>query len=337
MLDIKEIFNNMKKREVPKITFESKYMEEWVSRWLLGRVAKTSEVSEKFGVILMRLGFSSEDEIILCNYNEELSTFQYIVNGKGPYYGDSISLYDYFSEENPEIYISRGSTRYQYECFRDANGEIIPNFTLVSYDVQFSNDILYHRILSLENACYVIKSGAYSLEFLIGKPLNLENKGAFKLVNEDKLVEYLSSLVFPIKIDEVYKRICDISLGDISKYPLLSIEVTKYNLNVSGSVITDLILLRDGELVRFGMTKDEKTIIVDANGSWEYDTLESTVSFSVTDTDDNIGLNLRAKTKGNIDDYTTDSAYNDMTTARKEVDLVRRKVSETFNWRKRNR
>ena len=40
----------------------------------------------------------------------------------------------------------------------------------------------------------------------------------------------MCSLTFPVKIDEVYKKICDISLGDTSEYSYVSLKVTKYDL-----------------------------------------------------------------------------------------------------------
>ena len=60
--------------------------------------------------------------------------------------------------------------------------------------------------------------------------------GVYRIKNEKELISYLTSLTFPVEIDLVYKKICEISLGDINIYPEFCLKVTKYDTlkNIEG-------------------------------------------------------------------------------------------------------
>lgn len=156
--------------------------------------------------------------------------------------------------------------------------------------------------------------------------------------NEKQLVDYITDLTFPISIEEVYKKIEEISLGpDISQYPFIHLLI-KNRENA-----TDRIELENGKCSKFMKTKNGKSISIDENGSWAYkldtgvlsedilddnaqkDTLSSTplnqptIKFTMSGMGDRISYEVQADSSSELDNYAKDLASYDIAVAKEEV------------------
>lgn len=88
-----------------------------------------------------------------------------------------------------------------------------------------------------------------------------DSKEDIILENEKELREYLSKLEFPIKIEEVYKKICCISLKNINDY---------YKINIcflNKHIVLEEISLENGKLQLLRVTRDGKEINVDKDNN----------------------------------------------------------------------
>ena len=106
---------------------------------------------------------------------------------------------------------------------------------------------------------YVI-NGGYSFRLEIVN----DSKEDIVLENENELREYLSKLEFPIKIEEVYKKICCISLKNIEDY--YKIKLCFFDKHL----LLEEISLENGKLKFFQVIRDSKVINIDENNEFSY-------------------------------------------------------------------
>ena len=144
----------------------------------------------------------------------------------------------------------------------------------------------------------------------------------YKLDNEDKLRDYLMSLKFPIRIDEVYKKIQRDFLGDISKYPTIKLECMTFDHCNGIDVVSDKILITDGEWKNFGMTRGKKTIMLEHTGEWSYKLLDSNmdVKLSMNIEEDDVSYKIHGQSKEELDKYFNEYVKKDIEDANIEVD-----------------
>lgn len=88
----------------------------------------------------------------------------------------------------------------------------------------------------------------------------------FRMKNEEQLQQYLLGLSFPLKIDEVYKKIVEISIDSINEYPNFNLKVER-KLDEKKQKTTGRISLNYGQLKIFTMTIEGKTISIDSDGN----------------------------------------------------------------------
>lgn len=273
-MNIKEMF--VKERKVPKVIIEDKNLEKAMGRWLGTQV----NVSKKFGEVLINVGFKASDEIVLCKYQEKTLSFTYIVNGKNPYKKNTIWLsFENADNKNPHIIVTTGSkntkSRMVYQAERTNKNKIGNKFEIISYSSEDKRYGMLSRRYDEMNAEFFVEKDDYELHLSVKEPMYLFLKrngdGIYRIKNEKELINYLTSLRFPVEIDSVYKKICEISLGNISLYPEISLKVTKYDMEEGLEDVTDMIEIVDGKFSSFGMTRNGKTIILDSDGNWTYE------------------------------------------------------------------
>jgi len=105
-----------------------------------------------------------------------------------------------------------------------------------------------------------VNSGNY--KFILD--IRNNNNREIVLDNEIVLREYLGNLEFPIKIEEVYKKVCELSILDASKYNLVELKVSYKN------IATDLLSLDKGKLNVFHYTRDGREVTIVRNGYFTY-------------------------------------------------------------------
>ena len=95
--------------------------------------------------------------------------------------------------------------------------------------------------------------------------------------NEEKVKEYLCSLSFPVNIVEVYDKLSEITNGLLRNCNRLALEQRKI-IDEDYSELMDTIALINGELLKFKITRGDKTITINNNGSWSFKTAKFSMS-----------------------------------------------------------
>jgi len=150
-----------------------------------------------------------------------------------------------------------------------------------------------------------------------------------RLNNEEEIVEYLMNLDYPLSIDKVYKDIYRISLGDVCEYSKVLFQCSDI---LNNGKVTDMFILEDGNLEKFGMTKNGKTMFINKDGSFRYQ-----VSDTVSDIDLSIMPDNRVKyevvsNNDMYDDYNNLLiTYCNISDARSEKEKIKRLVKRVFN------
>lgn len=262
------VFN--KNRNKPKVIINDIELKNEIGRWL----GVNKNIINVFSKLLLNVGFNVDDEIVLYKYfymEDNYLSFSYIVNGKNPYKKNVIML-EYGKEDSkPSIIVYTGSkntrSKIEYEVNREKE-----KYTVVSKTFEDKRYGMLNRIYYDDKAIFFVEKNDYELCLYISKSDEVKNEDwVYKLRNEKELVSYLNSLVFPVDIDLVYKKICEISLGDINMYPEFCLKVTKYDTLENLEEVTDIIELEDGNLISFGMSKDGKNVVLYGDGSWCYE------------------------------------------------------------------
>ena len=184
---------------------------------------------------------------------------------------------------------------------------------------------------------YIISNNNYNL--LLNIEYDEIDEYNSSLNKELELERYFGSLIFPVDIDSMYNKICEIISLDIDKcrrFELRVNEIDKYN----HKCVRDIIILVNGHLVQFGMTKNGKRIFMDDDGNYSYELVsdneeELKFKFSLDITDDNISYSVSNNDRNVIDDEmkkmvndTIDNANMDIEDSKK---LVKKMFSERWN------
>lgn len=127
--------------------------------------------------------------------------------------------------------------------------------------VRYTRFLPYRKVDSNRgNLMIRVENGDY--RFVLD--VKLDNNCEVVLDNEIELRKYLGTLEFPVIIEDVYKNICEMSLGDISRYALIEVKVAYKN------VATDVISIENGKLNLFHIIRDDKEITIDKTGYFTY-------------------------------------------------------------------
>ena len=132
--------------------------------------------------------------------------------------------------------------------------------------------------------------------------------------NEEQLQQYLLGLTFPLEINEVYKKISEISTSSVNEYPSFKIEVKREKNNKT----TDAMSLNHGQLKKFIITKGGKTITIDSDGNWIYDSSKLIISQSGNG---NINYSLNSIPRDEL--LTSTSPFEQYSEVSQEVEQVR--------------
>lgn len=284
--------------DVPKVVFEDLELQVMVGQWLeilpsqkgYGTSVATfyaplspeelikkvniptkqlDEIVTKFGLLLKLAGIENKETCTLGQFNKDNFSFNCHLDNSGIdacitlRWGDMIDF-------NPEFTIDYLNESKTYDYLSETK-EKPTRFLLQNYTIKNpENGSSCYRYLSPFDATFIIKNGEYSFSVEIGRPKSIVvppfSNYVFRLENEDQLHEYLLGLTFPLKIDEVYKKICEISTNSVEEYPSFKIEV-KRKLDETHKKTTDMVYLNNGQLNKFTITNDEITVSIDSNES----------------------------------------------------------------------
>ena len=95
------------------------------------------------------------------------------------------------------------------------------------------------------------------------------------LENELGLRDYFVNLDFPVDIEVIYKKICELSLGDVSRYNVVDLEFYYKNTSV------ERLVLYDGNFKYYELNKDDRKITIDNEDMFKYNVNDNDRSLSI--------------------------------------------------------
>lgn len=332
MLDVKSMTEKKYDRSIPKISFEN----EGIILELLDLINNDMSIYQYMGLLLLNLGFETEDNIFLCNYDKKDNSFDCMLNNNERY---RIK----FNFDNNQIDVTIHNNVYGYECEKIERSELGMRVSLGSYTYEYDDGMKFTRVLSRDKAKFIVSLCGYIMELELEKPDDVilpmyDDKGCYakyRLDNEDNLTKYLCSfVVFDNSIIDIYKKLCEVYIDDVSRYPDFSLKMSTPDEDGNLKII-DLIHLKYGELEEIAVTKDERTIFLDKYNNWSFEAPAEDllpVNFSMTSKNGKVSCVFSAMEDYDLArQYLPDGLENDMDIANEEVIKIRRKVREVFN------
>ena len=238
------------------------------------------DISKEFGSILARVGISKDEVCIIDSYNEFNFSFnchlkksnkdlKIELNWKGS---------DWDSDIFPEIIIHDEGNMEKYE-YHPSYKDNESSLKLCKYTLDCGNKTLRRSVHGYDTT-FELSSGNNFLQLDVGVPdyiTESANAGyRFKLKNEKELQDYLLSLSFPVDISEVYSRITEIAFGKVNNYRTFNL-VVKEKVGENTSRITDNINLKNGNLLEFTITRGGRTVTIDNDGNWTFETPKESI------------------------------------------------------------
>ena len=187
--------------------------------------------SISFSEILVMLGFDKDKKIWLeriPSEKDEISfSFKYMDKFDEDVKRNKITIY-----KNPDNY--RGYNRYKIKVFNDdyklvyylsMEGNNLKLKLEEDYVRENVNDKIYMRRVYDGGFRINVKNNLFSDEiWLVCKKNNVS-----QVVNEEELKEYLLNIDDSVGVNDVYKKICEISLGNEKNYEKISLSLVKDN------------------------------------------------------------------------------------------------------------
>lgn len=354
-MNLKDLFIRKKEKEeldIPKVNFEDLELQVTIGQWLgvlpSQKIYENSEVrlyrrfsanelitrkkistkdlekvSQKFGEVLKLIDVDKTETCVLSEYNKDNFSFNcHLVNANA----DALfSLrWGTMVDNGPELIVEFQNIRKTYEYYDEHNYEST-HLRLEEYTVKNNNNgNVYRRYLMPFMSSFNLNNGEYRLIIQISAPKSVENSSifspAYRLQNEKKFEKYLLNLSFPIAIDEIYKKFCNLSLDDVCEYPSIEIQVVKKK-NDKKDIITDYISMQDGNLSKFIITRNGKTIFLDKTGQWSYQSEKVSVN-----KDNGLNVNFSLKSENSNQPIGSVLEYQEMNAITEEVNNVKEEV-----------
>lgn len=286
------------------------------------------EINEKFGTLLKFAGIDKDETCIISDFDKQDFSFNCHLNNSDEDCKISLRWGDFF-ESGPEFTMNRGNESRTYDYVAESEdtpiGLSLQHWTIKNPE----NGNSCFRYYSPYSIGFSLSNDNYTLSIDISRPDNnkpVDYNDNFKLKNEEELTQYLLGLSFSLKIDEVYKKICEISVVDsVKDFPNFKVAVEKKEKE-KRSEITDRISLNHGQLRDFIITKDGRKIIIDSDGNWSFESPRLNVSQNA---DGLIHFSLNAIQSSELN--STISPMEQFNKTKKEVDGVKVFVKTILN------
>ncbi len=233
---------------------------------------QAKDIATKFAVLLRLTGLAQNEICTLRNFDKESLTFDCYFSDKDD--KATISLAKNFIVKEFTVNYHNEIKTYRFLHW-NTNLNEPSKFELIKQEVEKANN---------DNYVFKLMSGDYTFNLTIN-----QTGSAYYMENILALQEYLLELTIPFAINEVFKKICEISISHVETYPSLIMEVTK---NDGGSKKTvDKLSLSYGHLDYFAITIGDRTVTIDfCNGCWRLETpqykilqnMDGTINYSLT-------------------------------------------------------
>lgn len=335
--------------DVPKVVFEDLELQATVGQWLgilsslkcrensssiiythlsveelMKKVdiptAKFDEIETKFGLLLKLAGIDNTETCTLNQFDKDKFSFNCHFNNSGN--DANISLrWGNMLDDGPEFIIDYQNESKTYEYWAETEKKptrlVLQQYTIKNTE----NGNSCFRYLSPYNVSFTLQNGEYSLSIDIDRPESIKadvfSDYTFRIKNEEELNQYLLGLSFPFEINEVYKKICEISIDSIVEYPNFNLEV-KRKMDKKTNKITDMVSLNHGQLKKFIITKGERTIAIDSDEKWSYVSPKLSVSQN-----DKVDINYSLNSISSAELLNVASPFEQYNEVNKEVEQVK--------------
>lgn len=267
MVELKNEKTIMYGKGIPKVKFENTH-----TRMAISNMFQTDRnIYEYLGLVLLRLGYQSEDEILIHSYNKNSNYFMCTANKNN-------TCRMLIDKDNSEIIVEKHNYVYGYECIPEDRNEIGMKISLGRYVIKYADGVTITRYLSRDNAKYVVEVCDNKIELELDRPSDLELRmfdengryAKYELENEGQLIEYLTTIGPTKNIIELYQDLHGY-LDNIDRYPNFCL---KTFVNCYGDYVpTNLIQLKNGEFEQFEITEFNTTIFIDRYNNWSYKNL----------------------------------------------------------------
>lgn len=188
------------------------------------------------------------------------------------------------------------------------------------------------RYLSDKDIKFVVFTDDCVFELLIEKPDDIKlpiydsngRDAKYCLDNEMEIFRYLGSLNKETKIIDMYTTLCNEYLGDINKYPLFSLNISRLDS------ASDMLVLKKGLFEQAVITTDDGHVVyVDKEDNWRVKIsacANNPVSFTLQSSNKGISCNFSCSNSMMIRDYINKPIGVDISIATSEVRSVKRKI-----------
>lgn len=227
-------------------------------------------IERRFRKILTSIGLPEEELCILENYNEEEFSFNCVLYSSEK----SIKIQLAFGvllESNPELKVVDNNSYKIYEYVRSVNPE---NERLVLSQINKPVDGTNKHF-----SRFYISSCYYANLYDKNNNLHVEIKYPDSLIDSNCEADFIdvalmekviSSINFPIQIDEVCRKIVAALTHDVSVYPSIIIKASTLQDGIEQDV-TDAAKFVKGNFVELLYTKNGKAVSIDSFNQWAYE------------------------------------------------------------------
>lgn len=224
---------------------------------------------------------------------------------------------DYWDKTGYSLQVDFGSEKKGY-AFCGYSMEPAPSLDMTEYTKrnEAAKTSLYRK-LSTCSYFSILRAGDYELSILLEVPGEGREENYY-LDNESDLETYLLGLTFPVSIEDVYRKL---NL-DKNAFSRIELRAIKYD-DEKKVTVTDVILLSDGKLLTFAVTRGAKTVFLDGDHWTFINRVENdeTITISQNDVDGNLDFSWENLCSSAIPQVV--SVQEHVGTAYKEVQMTR--------------
>ncbi len=230
--------------------------------------SELQETSREFARLLVQAGVEKSEVVVISDFDEEKGAFKCHLQNTNKDL-DIDYRYGSFLDDGPSFTVQEGEnvTKYDYiyawneypSYLKMANYTRVNPETKVKY---WFYNCEYFLACELEDK-------DYKLSIHVDYPKDLEDDDK-EYFDFDKLRDSLMSIRLPYQADEMFKLVQSCMICSYDIFPAIEIEekkVTKEQ-NVECEEITNAINVSNGQLNRFVVTKDNRTITLNGDKSW---------------------------------------------------------------------
>lgn len=273
-------------------------------------------VDKAFGELLLQIGVPEDEICIIDDYDDKACSFNCHFQNMNE---DAKMRISWGSmDDMPELVVDYKNVYRCYDFY--AEREDRPRkLELASFRIQNpENNNEVYSWMSPFTVNYTITNGSRKMTIKVERPDYVEElyDYVFRINDDLSFVQYLLGVSFPVSVDQVYKELSS-RLDKIEDNPIVEVKATETYDNKKDRV-TDHILVKNGKLCNFVLTRNGKKVGFDCQGNTVYEEK----SFAVNKNKDG-GVEYRLNIEPNEDMGSVGTVSSHVGIADEGVDEIR--------------